>query len=448
MPYLLFIKSFTFKEMKKYLFLYAIFSFIFLAPTSAEASGHYINELKKLNKYWSNAIHLAKRLQIPENTSENELISIHLKAVIDSLDRVEVDHLTKRQFVKRKALLKALAAYASSGIFPINTNHAKRTPYFIDDFGTACAVGHLIIESGHRSLAEKISSEMNYAYLEDMNYPEIQEWATVHGFSLAELKWIQPGYGPQCPIDSAVPPTCPNGFGCIHPDYYKTNLDSASLKLDVMERNTGNGWLPDSNLYIYWSQGYWPYGIYRFCLSDSLNNRDTIYYDIMGPTPFVLKDSVIRASNNCLNTIQLSAQNGRPPYRFRLYKMPSYTQMSSNGSIFDSLCPGNYLAELTDSNFCFYNKQITVSGISSLIEVKTNDQWLVQNPVLNNMLHVRTKLKGMKHIKLFSLSGQLMDEAQFGTEELKRNVELKNGIYVLQLSNETVSFNKKIVISD
>lgn len=425
------------------LFTLLLFFFTF---NKANQNSH---RLISLNKYWQ-GVEIEQFAGINlEELSENDLIRFHLEEVIDSLRSVDLNHLNSSQKAKRKHLLHRLSVYAVKGVFPKNTYHQVRTPYFIDRFGTPCAVGYMIIESGHGTLSERISREMNYAYIEEMPYPEIDRWAKDHGFSLTELKWIQPGYGPQCAKDTAIPPSCPNGIGCINPDFYKANLDSSTLYIEASERNTGSGWQLDTNMWIYFYQGFFPYGLYRFCLADSLNQRDTLYYDIMGPTPFVLKDSVLQASNNCFNRIQLSARNGQPPYQFRLYRMPSYTQMPSTGSIFDSLCPGDYVAELIDSNFCIYNKQLTISGISSVsANMNNKDHCLIQNPILNNSLQLRTDLKGIKRIRVFSLGGKLLEEAQFGTEEFIRTVDWENGIYILQISNDDKRINKKVVVSN
>ena len=67
---------------------------------------------------------------------------------------------------------------------------------FIDPHGTACAVGQLMIESGHRDLAESISEEMNLAYVHDMKRADVLQWAVQEGFTEDELAWIQPGYPP------------------------------------------------------------------------------------------------------------------------------------------------------------------------------------------------------------------------------------------------------------
>jgi hypothetical protein len=95
---------------------------------------------------------------------------------------------------QRRGLLDALDSYADRGIFPVNDIVPGRSPVFIDALGNACAVGHLMISSGHGALAERISADMNLAYVYDITIPEVAEWATTNGFTIDELAWIQPTY--------------------------------------------------------------------------------------------------------------------------------------------------------------------------------------------------------------------------------------------------------------
>lgn len=126
--------------------------------------------------------------------SEAERIRSHLLLVEGLLRQRQHPGMSAEIRSQRLAMLDALHAYALGGIFPQNTYLPQRIPCFIDEAGTACAVGHLLIESGHGEFARRIRSEMNHAYIRDMNYPQLPRWAAEHGFTLDELAWIQPGY--------------------------------------------------------------------------------------------------------------------------------------------------------------------------------------------------------------------------------------------------------------
>ncbi len=155
-----------------------------------------INHLNSINKQWNNQKDIpADLFTIPMKfNTDDERIQLHLKLVESILGERTCNHLTIQQFINRKKNLKSLTTYWQEGQFPINTRHLHRQPYFIDDYGTACAVGHLLLTSGEERLAYHISDVQNYAYIHEMNYPELDEWAVENGFTEDELAWIQPAY--------------------------------------------------------------------------------------------------------------------------------------------------------------------------------------------------------------------------------------------------------------
>ena len=173
--------------------------------------------LYKLNKYWADHSELANSLSKTKHfDSYNELIQFHLKNVEQALRAKNTDHLSSSQKANREEGLNFLKQYWQTGQFPINTRHSYTIPYFIDDYNTACAVGHIMLESGAEELACRIATEDNNAYLEDMNFMEIGEWADAMGFEIAELKWIQPGYPAPPTITSSISyPSCGNTNGAI-----------------------------------------------------------------------------------------------------------------------------------------------------------------------------------------------------------------------------------------
>src|SRR5947207_9488442 len=48
--------------------------------------------------------------------------------------------------------------------------------------------------SGHTALANTITEVANYAYVPQMTFPELVDWAAQSGLSKEELALIQPGY--------------------------------------------------------------------------------------------------------------------------------------------------------------------------------------------------------------------------------------------------------------
>lgn len=151
-----------------------------------------VSEVNKewLTKDWDNPVLTAN----PVFESDEAVIQTHLFLVERYLRAHTPEGLTPSQLAKRNATLNILNQYAQRGLFPKNTNHDHRQPYFIDRYGTACAVGYLIIETGYADLANRVAKEMNYAYIREIPYPELLDWAQEYGFTVDELAWIQPGY--------------------------------------------------------------------------------------------------------------------------------------------------------------------------------------------------------------------------------------------------------------
>lgn len=126
--------------------------------------------------------------------SDVERIAEHLHRVRQHLADHTPEGLNAIERNHRSELLDALDTYSDRSIFPMNDIAAGRSPVFIDDLGNACAVGHLMIASGHAELAERISREMNLAFVKDIPIPEVVAWAGTNGFTIDELAWIQPTY--------------------------------------------------------------------------------------------------------------------------------------------------------------------------------------------------------------------------------------------------------------
>lgn len=162
------------------------------------------DQLKKINHYWSDqAIDLTS---LPEltNRSNHDWIRTHLYLVENNLRSRPLNHLSPEQQKNRLQSLDDLHDYMLAGAFPINDTHDYKTPIFIDPYDNFCAVGYLIKASGQEALFRKIAKETNLAYVKEMKHPALLTWANNRGFTVDELAWIQPTYGPPKYLEEAA----------------------------------------------------------------------------------------------------------------------------------------------------------------------------------------------------------------------------------------------------
>ena len=91
----------------------------------------------------------AASAQAPREAHERHRIQMHLAHVASVLRARRLDHLSSAQREARNAALEMLDVYTAAGEFPKNTEQPDRYgPVFIDEQGTACAVGYLLIATG------------------------------------------------------------------------------------------------------------------------------------------------------------------------------------------------------------------------------------------------------------------------------------------------------------
>lgn len=140
---------------------------------------------------------VARYGELPEPwTPETDRIRVHL-AYIEAMLRRAPDPVNPVTRARRRAALNHLARYRWAGRFPrrqAEDGYQGRRPRFIDHEGVHCAVGSLIAASGARALAHRIADRFEYAYVPEMNLPDLHRWAQEHGFTLRELAAIQPAY--------------------------------------------------------------------------------------------------------------------------------------------------------------------------------------------------------------------------------------------------------------
>lgn len=173
-----------------------------------------------------------------------ERIQMHLDWVEKILRNSENSELSVEQKLNRQNTLDILHQYTLDGNFPINTGHAGRQPYFIDVYGTHCAVGFLVKETGFGHISKAIAEKQNFAYVKEIVSSELVQWSVDFGFTLDELALIQPGYAPaynysQVGNGANGSVTCSNSFGnklivggafteldglpCMNVGYYSNN---------------------------------------------------------------------------------------------------------------------------------------------------------------------------------------------------------------------------------
>jgi hypothetical protein len=132
----------------------------------------------------------------PDGTEDNLLrIQTHLRFVENMLRNKDVSYLSAQDQQKRVNLLNLLRDYWQRGEFPINSKYTdQRRPCFIDDNGTICAVGYLVEKTAGLEFAQHINEQFQYAFIGDMEMPELDKWISESGFTAEEIATIQPSY--------------------------------------------------------------------------------------------------------------------------------------------------------------------------------------------------------------------------------------------------------------
>jgi hypothetical protein len=105
----------------------------------------------------------------------------------------------------RKREISRLAAYREAGRFPRNHRILGRTPTFVDDRGTPCAVGFLMQGSGHRDLVKSIARDDNNVYIENIEDGPALDWIQLSGLTQDECARIQPSYPWERPRPRPIP---------------------------------------------------------------------------------------------------------------------------------------------------------------------------------------------------------------------------------------------------
>lgn len=133
------------------------------------------------------------------HAAEVRRIQVRQDSVLRELRARDVSALTPAQRAARGRIIERFAAYVARGEFPRNYDFPDRAEtYFVDrKTGAVCAVGHLLVETGHAALVERIAATDNNVKVAALaDEPELVAWLDEHGLTLAEAARIQIPYVP------------------------------------------------------------------------------------------------------------------------------------------------------------------------------------------------------------------------------------------------------------
>lgn len=140
----------------------------------------------------------------PARSSAHAHVVHHLNGALDVLSQRDLFSLTDGQRENRATAIETLMRYRDAGKFPKNRDFANQyVPYFVDPVtGALCAVGHLMMETGHAALVARLAATDNHVRVRDLaGDAEVEAWLETHGISLAEASRIQPAYGGEPPLN-------------------------------------------------------------------------------------------------------------------------------------------------------------------------------------------------------------------------------------------------------
>lgn len=176
------------------------------------------------------------------NRAEQARLRRHFDTVLYELARADISHLNVAQRNARAGHIAELERYRDRGVFPHNHDFRDaRMPYFVDEHGTHCALGHLIQKSGGGELVERIATTRNNAFVAELAADlELVAWLDRAGLSAAEAARIQPAYCPGFPDECRPETEISAMYGTASLVVDLANL--ASVVMNMRPSGTRRGW--------------------------------------------------------------------------------------------------------------------------------------------------------------------------------------------------------------
>lgn len=169
-------------------------SLISIAQLGFDQTAALSDHLMEVNEQWRLVDGHERFTELVAFNSEEERIETHLHHAI-AIVRENHDCESAPLGITCE-MMDQLTEYACDQSFPINNKVDHRQPVFIDDFGTACAVGYLMQENGFAGLAETVRDNMNLAYVKEIPVESLSGWQNASQLTIDEMALIQPGYSP------------------------------------------------------------------------------------------------------------------------------------------------------------------------------------------------------------------------------------------------------------
>lgn len=146
-----------------------------------------------------------------EDATPRERVEVHLRYVLEQLERNPPPDLEPGQLVRREQMLAALERYIDEGRFPRNDTFEGTRPRLADPDGNLCAVAYLIAEAWGHDVAMELVDRWEWAYIDEIDDPRLDAFGAVYGFTDTELATIQPSYPwePPHPCCVILPPPPP-----------------------------------------------------------------------------------------------------------------------------------------------------------------------------------------------------------------------------------------------
>lgn len=380
-------------------------------------------QLEELNSNWKvvNPTYdiLSERIPLRNDV---ELIQMHLSLVEQHLRNNPPVSLNELQLRNRNTCLDLLNVYWKQGQFPKNTGHQQRTPYFIDYQGTACAVGQLVIETGYKPFAERISRENNFAYIRELNYPELHNWAEQYGFTIDELAWIQPGYA-LCDTNCVYTASIVTMGGQEPYSYFWSNGSNTStatglcpgeLYSCIVVDALGDTVSPSNCFTMFQAMQY---------------NGNTIIIPSSSPSnQFSIALSSTDDDGTCSGAATCTVLSGHTVMGY------SWSPSGQNTATATGLCPGWHRVTAVTDLFCEKTDSILIGSLSLTEGPDAQSGILSPNPFETFSTLSNSQFQ-TGQLTIVNTLGQVVFNGEIANGEIHRN-DLENGVYQYFIINE------------